>query len=223
MASDIQDELNRIFEVLAGSTTGASGSGVAAAGPDSADGTADNPIRTAPVQVTADAAGPVTGGAAATVEAATAGTFLNSVVGGLSGSVLGTVASSSSGGGTVETVAMDVLKSAFGLVPIVSGLLSLFGGGDSPAPEPLVKYALPSSIDYQAMEVNGGFSGGDYDQMGVPRAYGSGMGATPAPGITVNVQAMDARSFLDRSSDIAAAVKDAMLNLNSINDVVNDL
>jgi hypothetical protein len=44
-----------------------------------------------------------------------------------------------------------------------------------------------------------------------------------APQITVNVQAMDARSFLDRSSDIAAAVREAMLNMNSINDVVNDL
>ena len=45
----------------------------------------------------------------------------------------------------------------------------------------------------------------------------------PAPQITVNVQAMDARSFLDRSNDIALAVRDAMLNLNSINDVVNEL
>jgi ribosomal protein L30/L7E len=34
---------------------------------------------------------------------------------------------------------------------------------------------------------------------------------------------MDARSFLDRSADIAAAVRYAMLNLNSINDVVSDL
>ena len=44
-----------------------------------------------------------------------------------------------------------------------------------------------------------------------------------SPQITVNVQAMDARSFMDRSNDIALAVRDAMLNLNSINDVVNDL
>ena len=47
--------------------------------------------------------------------------------------------------------------------------------------------------------------------------------AQVSPQITVNVQAMDARSFLDRSSDIALAVRDAMLNLNSINDVVNEL
>ena len=41
--------------------------------------------------------------------------------------------------------------------------------------------------------------------------------------VTVNVQAMDSRSFLDRSGDIAAAVREAMLNMHSINDVVNDL
>jgi len=57
------------------------------------------------------------------------------------------------------------------------------------------------------------------------RAYPSSAaasGSTQAQ-VTVNVQAMDARSFLDRSGDIAMAVRDAMLNLNSINDVVNDL
>jgi len=34
---------------------------------------------------------------------------------------------------------------------------------------------------------------------------------------------MDSQSFMDHSADIAAAVRNAMLNLNSINDVVNDL
>jgi hypothetical protein len=34
---------------------------------------------------------------------------------------------------------------------------------------------------------------------------------------------MDAQSFLDRSSDIAQAVRSAMLNMSSINDVVNEL
>ena len=58
---------------------------------------------------------------------------------------------------------------------------------------------------------------------GISARVGYLRATSPAPQITVNVQAMDARSFLDRSSDIAAAVRDAMLNLNSINDVVNDL
>jgi hypothetical protein len=79
-------------------------------------------------------------------------------------------------------------------------------------------------------------TGLDYDQTGAPRSYaavgtgrasgtasGGGSLGGGAPQITFNVQAMDARSFMDRSGDIAAAVRDAMLNLNSINDVVNDL
>jgi hypothetical protein len=45
----------------------------------------------------------------------------------------------------------------------------------------------------------------------------------PAPPTTVDAQPMDTRWFLDHSSDIAAAVRYAMLNSHSINDVVNEL
>ena len=41
--------------------------------------------------------------------------------------------------------------------------------------------------------------------------------------MTVNVQAIDSRSFLDYSDAIAAAVKKAMLDSNSLNDVVSEL
>src|SRR5471030_2733876 len=120
------------------------------------------------------------------------------------------------------------------MVPLVSELLGLFGGGGSPAPAPLVKYAMPAAINFEAADSGSGTSNADTDQFGMPRAYSAGWagaspqasgtsGSTASPQITVNVQAMDARSFLDRSTDIAAAVRDAMLNLNSINDVVNDL
>ena len=44
-----------------------------------------------------------------------------------------------------------------------------------------------------------------------------------APQITIQVQAMDSRSFLDHSQDIAQAVREAMLNMHSLNDVVSDL
>jgi hypothetical protein len=98
-----------------------------------------------------------------------------------------------------------------------------------------VKYAMPAAADFQAAESQGQVTGLDYDQNGMPRSYAparasagasgssNGSGGGAAPQITVNVQAMDARSFMDRSNDIAMAVRDAMLNLNSINDVVNDL
>jgi hypothetical protein len=81
---------------------------------------------------------------------------------------------------------------------------------------------MPAPVDFQAAETATGFASVDYGQNGMPRAYDQGAAAS-APQVNVTVQAMDARSFLDRSSDIAAAVRDAMLNLNSINDVVNDL
>lgn len=144
---------------------------------------------------------------------------------------------------TLSSVASTVLKSGFGLAPLVGGLFQLFGGGgDASTPAPLVKYALPSSIDFQATETAAGMGGLDYDQSGMARAYqpvsnggttsvqpagaqaGNTGQATPQNSqITVNVQAMDARSFLDRSNDIALAVRDAMLNMNAINDVVSEL
>jgi hypothetical protein len=134
---------------------------------------------------------------------------------------------SNGGGISLGSVASTVLKSGFGLAPLISGLVGLFSGGDAEAPAPLVKYALPAAIDFQAAESRGQVTGVNYDQMGMPRSYApasaSGGASGAAPQITVNVQAMDARSFMDRSNDIALAVRDAMLNLNAINDVVNEL
>jgi hypothetical protein len=141
-----------------------------------------------------------------------------------SGSGSTTQSNSGNGGGsTAATVALDVVKSAFGLVPLASILFGLFGGGGNDAPAPLVKYALPAALDFQAAETASGLTAADYNQSGMPRAAAQGTQAASLPAINVTVQAMDARSFLDRSSEIAAAVREAMLNLNPINDVVTDL
>jgi hypothetical protein len=128
-------------------------------------------------------------------------------------------------------VASTILKSGLGLVPLVAGLAGLFKSGEPDAPPALVKFAMPSSIQFQAAESNSAMTAVDYDQMGLARGYTvpNGTPSLQAPQspasqqITVNIQAMDARSFMDRSGDIALAVRDAMLNLNPINDVVNDL
>lgn len=46
----------------------------------------------------------------------------------------------------------------------------------------------------------------------------------PAPAqVVVNISAMDSQSFLDRSSDIARAVRDAMLHMHPLNDVVSEM
>jgi hypothetical protein len=97
--------------------------------------------------------------------------------------------------------------------------------------------------DYNQMGMPRAYSGGGSGsaQTGLTWPAGSSgsgsAGQTPATGSSgsgndtnaaapqnmVDVQAMDARWFLDHSADIAAAVRDAMLNSNSINDVVNEL
>jgi hypothetical protein len=158
------------------------------------------------------------------------------------GTVGGASNKSTSGSSGGTSAAMLILESGFGLAPLIGGLMGLFGGGGSSAPAPLTKYAMPAALNIEAADTGQGLSNADYDQTGMPRAYdgtgsaapsntasGTGGGQTGTAGgaspsqITVSVQAMDARSFLDRSADIAAAVRDAMLNLNSINDVVTDL
>lgn len=144
--------------------------------------------------------------------------------------------SGSGGGITVGSVAKTVLESGLGLIPLISGLIGLFGGGSSSTPPPLTKYVMPRSIDFEAADSDGALSNVGYDQMGTPRALSQpstsaggsasgssgGAGAAQAP-TAANGQTLDARWFMDHSADIAAAVRNAMLNLNSINDVVNDL
>ena len=53
--------------------------------------------------------------------------------------------------------------------------------------------------------------------------FGSSLPAPAAPQVTVNVNAMDSQSFMDRSTDIASAVREAMLNMHPINGVVANL
>jgi len=152
---------------------------------------------------------------------------------------------SNSGGITAESIVSTVLESGLGIVPLVVGLLGLFGGGGTPAPTTLEKYAMPERQYFEGADTGSDVSNADYDQMGMPRAYsaapaatstatsgaaspggtsnGNAAGGAAAPQITVNVQAMDSQSFLDHSNEIAQAVRAAMLNSNSIIDVVNNL
>src|ERR1035438_3802459 len=122
------------------------------------------------------------------------------------------------------SIATTVLESGLGLIPLVTGLIGLFTGGDS-APAALTKYVMPDKIDFEGTDTGSGTSVLDYDQMGTPRKYdaspGSPSSATAPPvsppaasasPITGNVQDMDSQWFMDHSSDIAQAVRNAMLN-----------
>jgi hypothetical protein len=117
----------------------------------------------------------------------------------------------------------STLLGGLSLSPIIGGLMKLFGGGgETTAPPPVIKYAPPAAINLQTGVSGGQLSGVDYNASGQARS----VSPTPAPAasnVTVNVQAIDSRSFLDYSDAIAAAVKKAMLDSNSLNDVVSEL
>lgn len=129
----------------------------------------------------------------------------------------------SSIGSTIESV----LGFGLGLSPLISGLVSLFGGGGSSAPAPLVPYVAPLPVNATA-GISGSTAGAfgvDTADGGLPRpAPASTAGTSSSSGgttqITVNVQAMDSQSFLDHSDDIAQAVRQAMLQSTTLNDVI---
>src|ERR1035441_6733638 len=104
-----------------------------------------------------------------------------------------TQATSTDSGSTVGSVVSTVLKSGFGLAPLISGLVSLFSGGDATTPPPLVKYALPAAVDFQAEESSGQVSSLDYDQTGMPRSYAEAAASGTASG-DANGQSSDLTS-----------------------------
>jgi hypothetical protein len=112
------------------------------------------------------------------------------------------------------------LVTGFGVASFVKGL---FGGGDnSPAALPrLPKFSLPARVaeDVAYSSQAGGYLAFDRSAAGGLRVNES---VTPAP-ITINVQAMDSKSFLEHSHEIARAVREAMLNSHALNDVVSEL
>ncbi len=126
------------------------------------------------------------------------------------------------------------------LSPVLTGILSLFGGGGDKEEPPLTMYSRPESIAFEGAIVRSqageelGFPWAGPVQAAptsgtAPSGNVSSESQTPAaqaasnPQITIQVQAMDSRSFMDHRDDIARAVRDAMLNSHSLNDVVSDL
>jgi hypothetical protein len=133
----------------------------------------------------------------------------------------GGVASAAS---NIAKTAATTLTGALSLVPVVSALVGLFKKEKAEPPE-LQTYNLPDSIQFQGGVAAGGSQGivaVDYGQDGLPRAVTSGT-QNGGSSVTVQVQAMDSRSFLDHSDEIARAVREALLNSHSLGDVVSEL
>lgn len=90
----------------------------------------------------------------------------------------------------------------------------------SPPVDPLnAQLAIASGLS------GGGLAQVNYGADGLPRAVAPAQPAAPAAAqsVTIQVQAMDSRSFIDHSDQIARAVREAMLHSHSLNDVVGDM
>ncbi|MBM3810476.1 MAG: hypothetical protein FJW20_02455 [Acidimicrobiia bacterium] len=117
------------------------------------------------------------------------------------------------------------IGSTLTLSPVIRGLAKLFGGGSPSEPPSLPPYLAPAPIRVEGAVRRDGTTGLDevsYGLMGTPRRSGSEFGRS-MPAITINVQAIDSRSFMDHSESIAEAVRDAMLHMHSLNDVIAEL
>lgn len=148
-----------------------------------------------------------------------------------------------SGGGqanrNVGAVAEDVVsafRGAGGLgvlgSPLVGLISRLFRRRDSEAPPALPVYSEPAPVrEDLALPGYGGASGlvpVSYRGDGLPRPAAAvsqpgASGTAPAGNVTIQVQTMDSRSFLDNSDQIARAVREAMLNSHSLNDVIGEM
>jgi hypothetical protein len=122
---------------------------------------------------------------------------------------------SSQGGRSVAETAGKVASGLSGglglLAPLISGIAGLFRDRSTPAPLPVYTPPAPVSIN------------GTLREAAVSAPANVSNQSSTATHVTVNVSAMDSQSFMDRSVDIASAVREAMLNLHPINDVVANL
>jgi len=141
----------------------------------------------------------------------------------------------SQGGRTQSSVASvggtlaRLFGSGLGLSPLIRGLVGLFqDDGAKPLPA-LVKYVSPPSVHVEGWIQRGLAEGARAERRSGPgwewpQGFWSGAGTRPLPvEITVQVQAMDSRSFMDHSWEIARAVREAMLQSHALNDVVSEL
>lgn len=146
-----------------------------------------------------------------------------------------TAAQASRSDGVVATAGRTlarVFTGWLGIAPLLNSLVGLFNGRDEPKLVPLVKYAPPPAIEFEGYvrrEAYGHSSRevGDMapGKQGVEwREYPENTGNRSATvNITVQVQAIDSRSFIDHSWEIARAVKEAMLESHALNDIVVEL
>jgi hypothetical protein len=129
------------------------------------------------------------------------------------------------GSGGIASAFSGGLTGIGGLGSLISGIVGLFGGGGgNKTPAPLMEFQLPSS---QEQTVYVGSKGRSLYQSNVPESA-----SVPPPGAAIYSNAgqlqtsgssPNAQWIQEQSSHIAEAVKSALLNSSSLNDVIGEL
>jgi hypothetical protein len=126
--------------------------------------------------------------------------------------------------GGVASVFSGGLSSVAGLGGLISGIASLFGGGSTSTPPPLVEFQLPSS-QTQTVYVNSNgsstYQGGMTGQTSASNSNGPTYISSPTPKTSSSTP--NGQPFQYQSTQIAQAVKTALLNSSSLNDVIAEI
>ena len=147
---------------------------------------------------------------------------LSRELGGLPALLAGLAGGLKDGGGLLD----GILKSGFGLASLGLKIAGLFGGGQREEAAPLSRFVEPPSLALELANTDNilaGFPRVDQGQQGEVRTIEPQRTVLYQPQVTVNVSAMDSRSFLDRSGDIARAMREAMLHMHPVNDLISEL
>ena len=114
------------------------------------------------------------------------------------------------------------LGGGLGIASLGLRIAGLFGG-DKEDPVDFAPFELPPRLDIEAANRDGvlaNFPRVVLGQSGEVRTQPVQQAPTQ---VVVNVNALDTQSFLDRSGDVAQAVREAMLHMHPLNDIVDEV
>lgn len=141
-----------------------------------------------------------------------------------SGSEWASLLTQTASGGVASTISGG-LSSIAGLGGLISGIASLFGGGGKSTPPPLVEFQLPNSQD-QTVYVSSNGSSTYQGSVIAPANSSQTSGPTytsGSPTPQAGNSGFGSQSLQYQSSQIAQAVKIALLNSSSLNDVIAEI
>lgn len=138
---------------------------------------------------------------------------------------LGGVLSQLLQGGNKRGGFSGLFRGGFGLASVGLKVAGLFRGNERQEAS-FEPFQLPGPASLEVANPDNilrGFQRVDRGQRGEVRTRSPSAQPSAQPQVVVNISAMDSKSFMDRSDDIARAMRDAMLHMHPVNDVISEI